>query len=108
MSDDITGEVIISPHPFFSGNAKLSGTLKKTGSPNTPVERVIALFAEIPSPKNNALKRTKIHYISEQISQPDGSYLFENLSADFKYTVQAWDDTGVYAPVIGAGLSVDA
>ena len=104
MSDDIIGQVIVSQHPYFSGTASLSGTVKNTGSPNTPVQRVVVLFAEIPSPKNNALKRGNLHYIAEKVSEPDGTWQFDNLSPDFKYTVQAWDDTGLYAPVIGAGL----
>lgn len=104
MSDSIVGQVITAKNPFFSGLAKLSGTVKKTGSPNIPVQRVVVLFAEEPSARNNALQRRNLFYIAQQISGEDGSYLFENLSPDFRYTVQAWDDTGEFAPVIGAGL----
>ena len=104
MSDSIIAQVITAPNPFFSGAAKLSGTVKKTGSPNIPVQRVVVLFAEEPSKINNALQRRNLYYIAQQISGEDGSYLFENLSPDFRYTVQSWDDTGEFAPVIGAGL----
>ena len=104
MSDDVVGRVITAAHPFFAGTASLSGTVKATGNPNSPVQRVVVLFAEIPSPKNNSLKRTHLHYIAEQVSESDGSWQFDNLSPDFKYTVQSWDDAGLYAPVIGAGL----
>jgi hypothetical protein len=103
MSDAVFS-FIKSPHPFFSGTASLSGTVKNTGNPNTPVQRVVVLFAEIPSAKNNSLKRTNLHYIAEKVSESNGTWQFDNLSPDFLYTVQSWDDTGLYAPVIGAGL----
>lgn len=105
MTDTIIDALVKSPHPLFAGAASLSGTVKSAGNPAIPVQRQVVLFAELPSPKTNALRRKNLQYIAETISEADGSWQFDNLNPDYKYTVQAWDSTGIYAPVIGAGLT---
>ena len=105
MSDLIVGQPIVSCDPFYSGLAKLSGTVKKIDTPsNTPVVRRVVLFGEYPGKAKGNIRNVRLTFIAQQWSQPDGSYQFDNLSPERTYTVISYDHVDDFAPAIGAGL----
>lgn len=106
MSDLIVGQPIVSCNPFYSGVAKLSGTVKKIDTPsNTPVVRRVVLFGEYPSKLSKGnLRSLRLEFVAQQWSQPDGSYQFDGLNPERTYTVISYDHIDDFAPAIGAGL----
>lgn len=105
MSDLIIEQPIVSCHPFYAGSAKLSGTVKKIGTPsNTPVVRRVVLFGEHPWKAKGNTRLVNLTFVAQQWSLSDGSYQFENLSPERSYTVISYDHVDDFAPAIGAGL----
>ena len=77
------------------GTATLSGTVKTLGTPNQPVARRVILIEERSG-----------RVIRETVSDPiTGAYTFSELLPQNKYTVVAYDHTGVYSAVIADNLS---
>ena len=76
------------------GTASLTGTTKNLGSPNQPVWRRVQLIEE----RSGRVLR-------EVWSDPvTGAYTFSELLPQNKYTVIAYDHTGVFSAVIADNL----
>jgi hypothetical protein len=86
-------------HPVAGSLGKLAGTVTADAA---PLERRVTLLLEVATKAGN-LRRPSLLYIASQISE-DGAFVFLNLDADRRYTVQAYDSTGTYDPVIKGGL----
>ena len=77
------------------GSATLSGTVKAFGSPNQPLHRRVILIEER---SGNVIRETWSDAIT-------GAYSFPEISPQLKYTVVAYDHTGIYSAVIADNLS---
>lgn len=78
-----------------TGRGRITGTVKETGTPNTPVYRRVRLMRE----KDGLLLR-------ELWSHPvTGAYSFDYVDELQKFTVLSYDHTGAYNGVIATGLT---
>lgn len=94
-----TEDAIKLKDAYWGGLGVISGTVKEKNLPsNTPVVRRVRLFDQ----RSSLL-------VAETWSTPGtGAYSFENLDASLKYTVIAYDHTGLYGAVIADGLTPTA
>lgn len=72
----------------YGGNGRIAGTVKEAGTPDAPVKRRVRLH-----------RKTDGMMLFETWSQPDGTYLFENIQIQ-PYYVVSFDHTGNYNGVI--------
>jgi hypothetical protein len=85
----------IAPQPpvrdiYHAGIGKIAGTIKETGTPNSPVFRRVRLFRD----KDGLMLR-------ETWSDPvTGEYQFEYIDEAQTYTVVSYDHVGVYRAVV--------
>lgn len=87
----------------FVGTGVLSGTTAVIGNPDTMVSRFIVLSAEMAF-LSGSIRPCSLSFITAKWSGADGSWSFDKLDKGRRYTVVAYDHTGVHDPVIKAGL----
>lgn len=76
-----------------TGRGRVTGTIKDTGTPNTPVHRKVRLIRE----RDNLLMR-------EVWSHPvTGAYSFDYVDELQKFTVLSYDHTGAFRAVVADG-----
>lgn len=76
-----------------TGRGRVTGTVKETGSPNTPVHRKVRLIRE----RDGLLMR-------EVWSHPiTGGYSFDYVDELQKFTVLSYDHTGAFRAVVADG-----
>lgn len=91
------------PHGLFGGHWQLSGTTVEKDQ--MPISRTVELYVETsPQMRGGNIGPVKRTRIASQRSGSDGTWLFQRLSGEYRYTVIAYDHTGQYDPVIKAGL----
>lgn len=77
----------------FSGIGVIAGTVKEKGIPDQPLERRVQLFSE----------NTRL-LVAETWSGADGSYRFETIDPNQRYTVVSYDHKHLYRAVIADNL----
>lgn len=81
----------------FGGNGQITGTVKEKGQPDQPLVRRVQLISE-----NTYL------LVAETWSGADGSYRFEFIDPNQRYTVVSYDYKHVYRAVIADNLIPEA
>ena len=79
---------------YFGGNGQISGTVKEKGQPDQPLVRQVLLYSE----NTHTL-------VASTWSHADGSYRFEQLDRDQRYTVISTDYQHLYRAVIADNLT---
>ena len=82
----------------------LYGTTVVGGLPDMPVPRRVQLFQYGPN-AHGMVFPTNATVAGWQWSAPDGSYRFEGLDPEQRYSVIAYDHTGQYDPVVKLNLA---
>lgn len=81
----------------FGGKGRIAGTLKITGSPNTPTHRRLRLYRD----RDGA-------FIRETWSDGStGAYSFSEINQNYKYTVMALDYRNDYRAVVASNITPD-
>jgi hypothetical protein len=78
---------------YFGGNGTIRGTIKKSGTPNQPLQRKVQLY----SAHTNLL-------VAETWSDSAGNYVFDQLDADQHFTVVSHDYEDHFRSVIANDL----
>ena len=78
---------------FFGGNGQITGTVKEKGQPDQPLVRQVLLYSE----NTHAL-------VASTWSQADGTYRFERIDPQQRYTVISTDYRQMYRAVIADNL----
>ena len=79
---------------YFGGNGQITGTVKEKGQPDQPLVRQVLLYSE----NTHTL-------VASTWSHADGSYRFEQLDRDQRYTVISTDYQHLYRAVIADNLT---
>ena len=77
----------------FGGNGQIMGTVKEKGQPDQPLVREVLLYSE----NTHAL-------VASTWSQADGTYRFERIDPQQRYTVISTDYQELYRAVIADNL----
>ncbi len=77
----------------FGGNGQITGTVKEKGQPDQPLVREVLLYSE----NTHAL-------VASTWSQADGTYRFERIDPQQRYTVISTDYQQLYRAVIADNL----
>lgn len=77
----------------FAGAGVIVGTVKEKGQPDQPLVRQVLLYSE----------NTRL-LVAETWSAADGSYRFESIDPNQRYTVVSYDHTRQYRAVIADNL----
>ena len=77
----------------FGGNGQITGTVKEKGQPDQPLVREVLLYSE----------NTHV-LVASTWSQADGTYRFERIDPQQRYTVISTDYQQLYRAVIADNL----
>ena len=77
----------------FGGNGQITGTVKEKGQPDQPIVRQVLLYSE----NTHTL-------VASTWSQADGTYRFERIDPQQRYTVVSTDYRQMYRAVIADNL----
>lgn len=77
----------------FGGNGQITGTVKEKGQPDQPLVREVLLYSE----NTHAL-------VASTWSQADGTYRFERIDPQQRYTVISTDYQQLYRAVVADNL----
>lgn len=81
----------------FGGNGQITGTVKEKGQPDQPLVRQVLLYSE----NTHTL-------VASTWSEADGTYRFERIDREQRYTVISTDYQQMYRAVIADNLQPEA